>query len=213
MDLINTLAKFFQTGGMFMVPIVIVLGAGVAIALERWFYLRRAERNTHRLWAELVPMLQAGDLNRLTAAVSDSRDALATVLNHALQRLPTAEHREDIESSMEEGLMEVTPRLEKRTHYLATFANIATLLGLLGTIMGLISAFEAVADADPAEKATMLSNSISVAMNTTAFGLIAAIPMLLVHSYLQTKTSTLLDSIEMASMRFLNMFVQDPVDA
>ena len=213
MELINNLAHFFQTGGMFMLPIVLVLSAGVAIGLERWLYLRRAERDTHRLWSELAPMLQAGDLTRLTTAVNDSRDALATVLNHALQRLPTAEHREDIESSMEEGLMEVTPRLEKRTHYLATFANIATLLGLLGTIMGLISAFEAVADADPAEKATMLSNSISVAMNTTAFGLMAAIPMLLVHSYLQTKTSTLLDSIEMASMRFLNMFVQDPVDA
>ena len=213
MDVIHTLAKFFQTGGLFMIPIAIVLGAGAAIALERYVYLRRAERLTHRLWAELGPMLKAGDLQRLTTAVADSKTALATVLDRVLKRLPTAQHRDDIEASMEEGLMQVTPRLEKRTHYLATFANIATLLGLLGTIIGLINAFEAVAGADAAEKANLLSSSISVAMNTTAFGLIAAIPMLLIHSYLQTKTAALLDTIDMASMHFLNMFVQEPGDA
>src|SRR5690554_2057720 len=97
------------------------------------------------------------------------------------------------------------PRLEKRTHYLAIFANIATLLGLLGTIIGLIQAFTAVASANPAEKADMLSASISVAMNTTAFGLMVAIPLLLIHSLLQTRTTELVDSLEMASVKFLNL--------
>jgi biopolymer transport protein ExbB/TolQ len=109
---------------------------------------------------------------------------------------------------MEESLMEVMPRLEKRTHYLATFANIATLLGLLGTIVGLISAFTAVATANPAEKADLLSASISVAMNTTAFGLIVAIPLLLVHTLLQTKTTEIIDSLEMASVKFLNAITE-----
>ena len=86
--------------------------------------------------------------------------------------------------AMEESLMEVMPRLEKRTHYLATFANLATLLGLLGTIIGLIRAFTAVSAANPAEKADLLSASISVAMNTTAFGLMVAIPLLLIHAVL-----------------------------
>jgi biopolymer transport protein ExbB/TolQ len=104
--------------------------------------------------------------------------------------------------------MEVMPRLEKRTHYLATFANIATLLGLLGTIVGLISAFTAVATANPAEKADLLSASISVAMNTTAFGLIVAIPLLLVHTLLQTKTTEIIDSLEMASVKFLNTITE-----
>jgi biopolymer transport protein ExbB/TolQ len=98
----------------------------------------------------------------------------------------------------------VLPRLEKRTHYLATFANIATLLGLLGTIIGLIKAFTAVAAANPAEKADLLSASISVAMNTTAFGLMVAIPLLLIHTLLQTKTTELIDSLEMVSVKFLN---------
>ena len=104
--------------------------------------------------------------------------------------------------------MEVIPQLEKRTHYLATFANIATLLGLLGTIIGLIQAFTAVCGANPAEKADLLSASISVAMNTTAFGLIVAIPLLLMHTVLQTKTVELVDSLEMASVKFLNIVTE-----
>ncbi len=101
--------------------------------------------------------------------------------------------------------MEALPRLEKRTQYLATLTNVATLLGLLGTIVGLIAAFTAVATAAPAEKASMLSSSISVAMNTTAFGLISAIPLLLLHAVLQTKTIELVDSFEMAGVKVLNV--------
>jgi biopolymer transport protein ExbB/TolQ len=114
---------------------------------------------------------------------------------------------------MEESLMEVLPRLEKRTHYLATFANLATLLGLLGTIIGLISAFTAVSSANPAEKADLLSASISVAMNTTAFGLIVAIPLLLMHMLLQAKTTEIIDSLEMASVKFLNSITERASEA
>ena len=101
--------------------------------------------------------------------------------------------------------METLPRLEKRTQYLATLANISTLLGLLGTIIGLIAAFTAVANADPAEKASLLSQSISVAMNTTASGLMSAIPLLLIHSVLQTKTNEIVDGLEMAGIKVLNL--------
>jgi len=100
------------------------------------------------------------------------------------------------------------PRLEKRTHYLATFANLATLLGLLGTVMGLIRAFAAVATINPAEKANLLSASISVAMNCTAFGLMTAVPLLFIHAFLQTKTTELIDSLEMASVKFLNAITE-----
>ena len=104
--------------------------------------------------------------------------------------------------------MEAIPQLEKRTQYVATLANIATLMGLLGTIMGLIAAFTAVANAAPADKATLLSQSISVAMNTTAFGLMAAIPLLLSHTFLQAKTNEIVDSIEMAGVKFLNIVTE-----
>ena len=110
---------------------------------------------------------------------------------------------------MEEGLLEILPNIERRTPYLATFANIATLLGLLGTIIGLIAAFTAVANADPAEKATLLSQSISIAMNTPAFGLMVAIPLLLVHSLLQSKTAAIVESLEIAVVKFLNLMDGD----
>ena len=104
--------------------------------------------------------------------------------------------------------METIPKLEKRTAYIATLANISTLMGLLGTIIGLIAAFTAVATAAPSEKATLLSQSISVAMNTTAFGLISAIPLLLAHTVLQSKTAEIIDSLEMAGVKFLNLITE-----
>jgi biopolymer transport protein ExbB len=105
---------------------------------------------------------------------------------------------------MEESMMEIIPQLEKRTPYVALLSNIATLLGLLGTIMGLIQAFTAVANANPAEKADLLSASISVAMNTTAFGLMSAIPLLLFHAKITSTTGQIIDSLEMASVKALN---------
>ena len=107
--------------------------------------------------------------------------------------------------AMEEGLLEVLPRLEKRTHYLATLANIATMLGLLGTIIGLTDAFSNVSTAAPADKADLLSGSISIAMNTTAFGLMVAIPLLLAHAVMQTKPTELVDTLEMVTVRLSNL--------
>ena len=105
---------------------------------------------------------------------------------------------------MQESMIELVPQIEKRTHYLATLANVATLLGLLGTVSGLIHAFAAVATANPAEKANLLSASISEAMNCTAFGLVTAVPILVVHAFLQSKTIRLNDGLEAAAIRFLN---------
>jgi biopolymer transport protein ExbB/TolQ len=208
MDVYTTLVKFFQEGGLFMYPIAIVLALGVAIALERWLYLTLATAKNKALWNAVTPYLKAGNLAGAVQVTSKSQAAIGQIMTYGLNRVRSARRREDVEQAMEESLMEVMPRLEKRTHYLATFANIATLLGLLGTIVGLISAFTAVATANPAEKADLLSASISVAMNTTAFGLIVAIPLLLVHTLLQTKTTEIIDSLEMASVKFLNTITE-----
>jgi biopolymer transport protein ExbB/TolQ len=204
----DTIIKFFQEGGAFMYPIALVAALGIAVALERWLYLTRTAIGNRRLWNEISPFLQQGDYRRALAATADSGTAVGQILGYGLARIQTARRRDDIEKAMEESLMEVMPRLEKRTHYLASFANIATLLGLLGTIIGLIQAFQAVANANPSEKADLLSASISVAMNTTAFGLIVAIPLLLVHSVIQSKTTEITDSLEMVSVKFLNTVVE-----
>lgn len=205
MDFLNVLLRFFQNGGPFMYPIALVLGVGLAVALERWLYLTHAKSANRKAFKQLMPLLKKKDYANVMKLGQTSSAPIARIISAGVARMSQSQRRDDVELAMEEGVMEAMPRLEKRTPYLATLANIATLLGLLGTIIGLIAAFTAVAEADPADKANMLSGSISVAMNTTAFGLISAIPLLLFHAMLQTKTTEIIDSLEMAGVKCLNI--------
>lgn len=200
----STVVRFFQEGGSFMLPIAIVMAIGLAIALERFIVLTTVKSANKRSFAQIEPLLRQGDIKAVAQFTQTDSAAMSAIIHAGINRLGFSRRREDIEYAMEERVMEVMPQLEKRTSYLATLANIATLLGLLGTIIGLIAAFSAVANANPAEKASLLSSSISVAMNTTAFGLIAAIPLLLSHAMLQTKTTEIIDSLEMAAVKCLN---------
>jgi len=204
MEFLQTVIKFFQSGGYFMYPILIMLALGISIAIERYISLSRSRSQNNRTWVRITPALQAGNYQAALKEAEDDQTAVGRVLNAGLTRLKSSSNRNDVEMAMEETLMESIPQLEKRTHYLATLANVATLMGLLGTIIGLIQAFTAIANVNPAEKADLLSASISVAMNTTAFGLMAAIPLLLIHAVLQTKTTELVDSLEMVVVKFLN---------
>lgn len=188
-----------------MYPIAVVLAIGLAIALERFIYLANQMRVNRRDYKRMLPLLKARRMRELSDLTQKSKSAMSRIVADGLNRQNSSRRRSDIEYAMEEGLLEILPNIERRTPYLATFANIATLLGLLGTIIGLIAAFTAVANADPAEKATLLSQSISIAMNTTAFGLMVAIPLLLVHSLLMSKTSAIVESLEIAVVKFLNM--------
>ena len=203
------IVKFFQEGGFFMYPIVAVFALGLAIIVERYIYLNKTSRSTRSMWSQLVPMLKANDYKRALQLIETSKTPLSMVLAYGFSQRAANKGRDTIEAAMEEGMMDAMPDITQRTHYLASFANIATLLGLLGTIIGLIQAFTAVATADPAQKAELLSASISVAMNTTALGLITAIPLLLAHSYLVTKTSRLIDSLEKAAVKSLNLMVAE----
>jgi biopolymer transport protein ExbB/TolQ len=213
MDFYTTVIGFFQDGGPFMYPIALVLGVGLAISLERFFYLTSQTRVNRQDFARILPLLKQSRQRELAELTRKSKSAMARIIADGLNRRTVSRRRSDIEYAMEEGLLEILPNIERRTPYLATFANIATLLGLLGTIIGLIAAFTAVANADPAEKATLLSQSISIAMNTTAFGLMVAIPLLLVHSMLQSKTSAIVESLEIAVVKFLNLMDGDTAPA
>ncbi len=200
----EVIIAFFQDGGVFMIPIGIVLFVGLAVVIERWLFLSAAKSTNRRAFDRIMPMLKKRDFKGVIQVARSSEAPVSKIIAAGVARMDSTRRREDIELAMEEGVMEATPRLEKRTGYLATLANIATLLGLLGTIIGLIRAFEAVAQAAAEEKAELLSASISTAMNTTAFGLIAAIPLLLFHSYLQNKTLEIIDGLEMAGVKCLN---------
>jgi biopolymer transport protein ExbB len=193
---VDTLIRFFKGGGEFMFPIAVVLAIGVVIAVERYVVLTVTAMRNRSLWNDIAPLLQRGEYRKAAEAATASGSVIGQIMSYGLARIGSSSNREEVEKAMEESLMDVVPRLEKRTHYLATFANLATLLGLLGTVMGLINAFGAVATVNPAEKANLLSASISVAMT--------AVPLLVIHAVLQTKTTELIDSLEMASVKFLN---------
>jgi biopolymer transport protein ExbB/TolQ len=208
MSVIDNVITFFQQGGVFLYPTAAIFVIGVGIAIERFIYLRRVTAGNRKLWAELVPLFESGNFPRAMQVAEQTDSALAQIMRYGISRVATARRRDDIEKAMEESLIEVIPRLEKRTHYLATLANIGMLMGLLGTVIGLINAFASVASVNPAEKAAMLSASISVAMNNTASGLGVAITLLLAHMYLETKTTELVDSLEVASMKFLNAAIE-----
>jgi biopolymer transport protein ExbB/TolQ len=206
MEALNGLIRFFQNGGFFMYLILLVTSIGIAIAVERFIYLSRASASSRKVWDDVVPLVQRGNIDQAMQVASNSNAVMGNMLAYGLARVKNrAEHRDEIETAMEEGMMEVIPNLEKRTHYLATLANVAMLLGLLGTVSGLIEAFGAVAHAEPSQKAELLSAAISIGMNATAFGLGAAIPMMLLYSFLQSKTTAVVDSLEMAAVKFLNM--------
>jgi len=206
MNPLYTLVEFFTSGGLFMYPILVVFAVGVAIAIERFITLLLVRRKNQAVWEKVQPLLSTGDFEGARKLTSDDDSTISQVLNMGLSLQGAVRRREDIEIAMEESMMEIVPRLEKRTPYVALASSIATLLGLLGTIMGLIQAFTAVANANPAEKADLLSASISVAMNTTAFGLMVAIPLLIVHAFLTSKTGDIVDSLEMATVKALNVF-------
>jgi biopolymer transport protein ExbB len=199
-----SMVAFFQKGGLFMYPILIVFAVGMAIAIERWVQLNRIGSANQKMWKQLHPVLVKGEFDAARKMVNKDKSSIAKMLGMGLARQGAVRRRDDIEIAMEESMMEIIPQLEKRTPYVALLSNIATLLGLLGTIMGLIEAFTAVANANPAEKADLLSASISVAMNTTAFGLMSAIPLLLLHAKLTSTAGQIVDSLEMASVKALN---------
>ena len=210
MNFFNTVINFFKDGGFFLYPLALIFVVGVSIAIERFVYLTRETARNRSLWNTLVAPLGAGNFRQVAALTQNSTASIATILNYGLARIASARRRDDVEKAMDESLLEVIPRIEKRTHYLASLANVGLLIGLLGTITGLIGAFSAVASANPAEKASLLSSAISVAMNNTASGLGVAITLLLSHMFLESKTTSLIDSLEIASLKFLNAIVERP---
>lgn len=203
--------KFIQDGGIFMYPILLVFAAGLAIFVERVMVLRKAKLASRALWVKVHPELQAGRLDQALKLVGSDQSEAGRVLDYGLSTATSGADMAHIESSLEEGLLEVTPHLEARTSYIATFANLATLLGLLGTVEGLIRAFASVATADPAQKGDLLSAALAISMNTTAFGLGAAIPLVLAYTFLQNYTQQVVESIEVIAMKVQNAIRRLPV--
>ena len=207
MEMLRTLAKSYNDGGWMMHPILVSLVFTLAVMIDRIVVLYfKASLDKEAFLRGLKPLVYGGDLDKAIAfCASQKKVPLVQVIKAGLIAVPKGE--EDVQAAMDEATLRESPKLEMRTGYLAMLGNVATLLGLLGTIVGLIGAFGAVANANPADKATILASSISEAMNCTAFGLLTAIPALVAFSVLQGRTQHMVDDINEASVAVLNLVV------
>ena len=206
-DLFGSLAKAYTLGGVGMHFILICLVFTLAVLIDRLITLYfKASIDKEAFLRGLKPHIYAGDLDKAIAfCASQKKTPLVAVIKAGLINVPKGE--EDVQAAMDEATLRESPRIERRTGYLAMLGNVATLLGLLGTIIGLIHAFGAVANANPADKATILANSISEAMNCTAFGLFVGILALVMYSVLQGRTQIMVDDINESSVGLLNLIV------
>jgi biopolymer transport protein ExbB/TolQ len=193
-ELFESVAKAFEQGGWGMYPIAATLVFALAIMFDRvWILYFKANIDKETFLRGLKKHIYSGDLDK---AIS----YWAGLIN-----VPKGE--DDVQAAMDEATLRESPRIEKRTGYLAMIGNVATLLGLLGTITGLIKCFSAVGSANPADKANILSQGISEAMNCTAFGLGVAIPSLVLYSVLQGRTQSMVDDINETAVGVLNLIV------
>ncbi len=202
-----SIAKFFMDGGPWMIPIGFMSFLVAAVAVERVIFLFfRYNINGTAFMAQIQKLVMANNIDRaIKLCNAEPNAALPRIVKAGLTRANKGET--EIQNAVEEASLEVIPLLQKRTGSLSTLASLATLLGLLGTVMGLIDAFEVVANAPADQKSQLLTKSISVAMNTTAFGLMVAIPGLFLHMLLTGITKKIIDEIDMYSVKLENLLI------
>jgi biopolymer transport protein ExbB/TolQ len=195
----------FIEGGAFMWIILVVFVFAMAIAFERLFFVVfRANINATAFMAQIQKLIMANNIDRaIKLCNAEPHAMLPKVVKAGLTRANRTE--KELENAITEVTLEIAPQVNKRTAYLGMLANVATLVGLLGTIMGLVMAFQAVAKASAETKQALLANGISVAMYTTAGGLIAAIPTMVLHSIISNKSNKILDDVDQYGLKTLNL--------
>lgn len=207
------LAEAFSKGGFFMYPITALLALGAAVIIERFYFLQiQFNLDGRKFFIELRKLLGSGDLEAARDFCGNA--PLPRILRAGIESAMTWKRGKKaigleriVQNAVDEEALAVIPSIEKRIHYLSMIANVSTLMGLLGTIMGLIDSFAAVArpEIDPSQKALLLADGISKAMNTTAYGLMVAIPCMIAYSILQTKASKIVDEIDEFSVKTVNL--------
>jgi biopolymer transport protein ExbB/TolQ len=195
-----------QDGGIWMAPIILAFVFALAIAAERFFYLLSATSNSKAVmdtaFNAIMSGSSGGQATQQLGALAGKKQVLPTVLHAGLRALNRSD--KEIEAALEEATLSQFPMLLKRMSFLPLLANVATLSGLLGTIVGLIEAFDAVANAAPDQKQIMLAKGISKAMYTTAGGLVVAIPTLIMNAILASKITGIMDEVDESAAKFLN---------
>ena len=207
MDIFSNIAEAFRHGGIWMWIIFAAQVVSIAIIAERLFALY-VSRKTHQkgIAKSFEDDIRKGNIEKVLARSKklNTSDAISHVIQAGAQAALDLGGRDEIQAKMDEVLLEENARLEKRTGFLATIGNVGTLLGLLGTIVGLIDSFSSVASVNPVEKAALLSKGISMSMHCTAYGLIMAIPALVMYSVLMNRANTLSEDLNQGSLMVFN---------
>ncbi len=203
-NLLELVKDFIDKGGVFMWVILIIWAIGLAIALERFMKLFRSmDVDGASFMNEIQRYILSNDIQGAIRVCAGSNAALPKVLKSGLKR--SGQSSDQMQNAIDATSLEVIPKVELRLNYLQLIANISTLFGLLGTIQGLMASFEAVAGADPAEKAKKLTEGIATAMNTTFLGLLAAISIMMLHTFLSSKSEKIVNEIDEFSVKLLDL--------
>ncbi len=204
MNPLSAFSSFFQNGGPFMYVILVTGVAVAALVAERfWVIGRAASINGGKLTRELMRYVSRGEFTTAVELCRKVKGPVASVAQAILSRTERDENR--LQNAADGAATIVLPPLTRRLPYLSMLANSATLLGLLGTIFGLTTAFSAVGAADPAQRSAFLAAGISQALNTTAFGLIVAVPTLLLHGFLVSRVESIVENIDETSVRLIQL--------
>lgn len=200
----NTVAMFIQEGGVFMIFILVVWIFGIIVACERFKKLSfRYDVDGPSFMNELQRYILSNDIQGAIRVCSGSVAALPKVLKGGLKRAKLGIDK--IQNAIDASALEIIPKIELRLNYLQMVANISTLLGLLGTIQGLMISFAAVGNADPSQKAKILALGIAQAMNTTFLGLLSAITIIVIHTFLSSKANKIIDEIDEFSIKLIDL--------
>lgn len=202
--MIERMAAQFNAGGPFMWVILGVLGAAAAVMIERYVYLLYAGAGARSVAADMLTAIREDRIDDAQRLATRRSSPLFRLLAAAMERYAQGRSIDEVRQGVEQEAIQEAPRLSHRLNYLSLFANIATLLGLLGTIAGLQVSFSSLASADAAQKATLLASGIAQAMNTTAFGLIVAVPCMVAYTMLTNKQQALMRDMDDAVVRVVN---------
>ena len=200
-------AKAFSEGGIWMYIILATSIIGLGIIIERFIFLFfKYNINATAFMAQIQKLVMAGQIDRAIKLCNAAPTAaLARVIKAGLTKANKGEI--EIQNAVEEATLEVIPYIQKRTSTLQAIANIATMMGLLGTIIGMIGAFNDLATVSADKRQEALGLNISLAMNTTAFGLIVAIPCIAAHVFLSNVTKKIIDEIDQHSVKLENLLI------
>jgi biopolymer transport protein ExbB len=200
---IDFIKGFFADGGMFMFAILFVMITGIALSIYKFFMLKLYSVNAHKFFDSIKGQVLENKVEAAINACSNTVAILPKIIRAGLKR--ANQNRESIEDAVGSSMLEQMPKINYQLNYIALCANISTLLGLLGTIQGLIVSFAGVAGADPGEKAKVLAEGIAKAMNTTAFGLVSAITIMVMHAILAGKAGKMNDVIDEISAKVVDL--------